>query len=367
MRVAVNALHLVPGETGGLEVYARRLLPELAAADASLELVVLASREGFETLAADLDGRAEVVRVPVNARSRARRVLTEQLRFRGAARADLLHNLFNTAPFFPGMPQVTTIHDLIYRHDPEPSLMTRGQALLLPLAARRSDRVVTPSEASKRDIVEHAGADPARVDVVPNGPGLGDVPSTVDPAAVRRRFGGDGRPLVLTVSAKLPHKNVARLIDAVAMLDLDPRPLLVVPGYETATESELRDHAERSGAEVRFAGWLDDAELDALYRAADAFVMPSLAEGFGFPVLEAMLRGTPVACSNVTSLPEVAGDAALLFDPLDTGAIADALRRLLTDAALRDRLTAAGAERARAFSWRRAAELTLASYRRCFP
>jgi glycosyltransferase involved in cell wall biosynthesis len=104
--------------------------------------------------------------------------------------------------------------------------------------------------------------------------------------------------------------------------------------------------------------------LDGLYRAADCFVFPSLAEGFGLPVLEAMLRGTPVACSNTTSLPEVAGDAALLFDPLDVEAIAVSVRRILEDTELAERLRAAARERARRFSWDEAARRTLASYRK---
>jgi glycosyltransferase involved in cell wall biosynthesis len=211
--------------------------------------------------------------------------------------------------------------------------------------------------------VAHGGADPAKVDVVPNGPGL-EPPADggVTAEEVRRQLDVGDRPLVLTVSAKLPHKNVGRLIDAVASLD-EIRPVLVIPGYPTATEEELQRRAKASGAEVRFLGWVGDRMLDGLYRAADVFAMPSLAEGFGFPVVEAMLRGTPVASSDATSLPEVAGDAALYFDPLDTAAIATALQRLLTDSVLRTRLVAAGLERAQEFSWRRAAEGTLASYR----
>jgi glycosyltransferase involved in cell wall biosynthesis len=115
---------------------------------------------------------------------------------------------------------------------------------------------------------------------------------------------------VLTASAKLPHKNLARLIDAMASVDA----VLLVPGYRTELEAELE---RRAGDRVRFTGWVDEATLEGLYRMASGFVFPSLAEGFGMPVLEAMARGVPVACSDATSLPEVAGDAALLFDPAD--------------------------------------------------
>lgn len=373
MRVALNALHLVPRETGGLETYARRLLPALVAAGrGEIELVVLASREGAPSLRAEPWAReAEVVEVPVDARSRARRVLAEQTLLPLAvrrARADLLHNLFNTAPALPPVPQVTTVHDLIYRRraTARPTVMNLGESVVMPIAVRRSRRIIAISRASRNDLVELLRADPERVDVVLNGPGRGEVPAPVPAVEVRDRFGIGERPFVLTVSAKLPHKNVDRLIEAVAGMDGDGAPVLLVPGYETRLEGALRELVESRGAaeRIRFAGWVDDATLDGLYRACDAFVFPSLAEGFGAPVLEAMERGVPTACSNTTSLPEVAGDAALLFDPTDTAAIAATVERMLSDESLRERLRRAGPEQARRFSWERTAAGTIATYRR---
>src|SRR5262249_5847792 len=144
------------------------------------------------------------------------------------------------------------------------------------------------------------------------------------------------------------------------------RPLLVLPGYATWYESELRERAADAGVsgDVRFLGWVSGGEIEGLWAIAEAFVFPSLYEGFGLPVLEAMARGVPVACSRASSLPEVAGEAALLFDPHDERAIARALRRLLDDGALRERLRALGRERAREFTWERTARLTLSSYAR---
>jgi alpha-1,3-rhamnosyl/mannosyltransferase len=140
-----------------------------------------------------------------------------------------------------------------------------------------------------------------------------------------------------------------------------PPPVLLVTGYPTAFEAELRRQA---GDRVRFAGWVDDATLEGLYRLATCLAFPSLAEGFGLPVLEAMRRGVPVACSNATSLPEVAGEAALYFDPTDTVAIATALERILEDAGLRERLATAGVAQAGKFSWEATAAATLESYER---
>lgn len=232
--------------------------------------------------------------------------------------------------------------------------------------ARRSRRVITLSEAAKADIVEFIGVAPERVDVTPLGPGI---PGGVEPiavAALREQLGIGSAPIVLSVSAKRPHKNLERLIDAVATLDSKPAPVLVVPGYPTPFERDLERHAaERGVAErVRFTGWVDEPTLEALYREARCFAFPSLAEGFGLPVLEAMLRGTPVACSRASSLPEVAGEAALYFDPTDTGAIAAAVGELLRDERLRQRLARAGRERAARFTWEATAAATLNSYDR---
>jgi glycosyltransferase involved in cell wall biosynthesis len=338
----------------------RRLAPALLRED--VRLTIFCGREAYPSLAEELD-RAEVVRLPVTARSRVRRVLAEQTLLPGAARRagiDLLHNTLNTAPAIAGLPQVTTIHDVIYKRFPETAgLLNAGVAVLVPLAARRSSRVLTDSEASKEDIVRFLGVEPARIDVVALGPGIPMPAEPVPEAELREQLGLGDAPLVLTVAAKRPHKNLARLIDAVGRLSEDV--ILVVPGFETQFEDELR---RRAGERVRFLGWVDDRTLDGLYRAATCFVLPSLAEGFGLPVLEAMLRGTPVACSRISAIPEVAGEAAVYFDPLDTGEIAAAVGRLLGDDQLRDCLREAGLKQAETFSWEAAAAATIASYER---
>jgi glycosyltransferase involved in cell wall biosynthesis len=180
----------------------------------------------------------------------------------------------------------------------------------------------------------------------------------------RQRYALGERRVLLSLSAKRPHKNLAALIDALATIPTERRPLLVLPGYPTAYEAALRSRAQQANVadDVRFLGWVSNAEIEGLWGIAEAFVFPSLYEGFGLPVLEAMARGVPVACSNASSLPEVAGEGALLFDPHDRDAIAQALARLLEDRALRERLTALGHERVREFTWERTARLTLASY-----
>ena len=168
------------------------------------------------------------------------------------------------------------------------------------------------------------------------------------------------------MSAKRPHKNLAGLLDALAVIPPERRPVAVLPGYPTPYETELRVHADRAGvaADVRWLGWTPEADVEGLFALAGAFVVPSLYEGFGLPVLEAMARGVPVACSDRASLPEVAGDAALLFDPERPEQIAAAIERLLGDPAEAARLREAGRARAAQFTWARTADLTLASYER---
>jgi glycosyltransferase involved in cell wall biosynthesis len=185
-------------------------------------------------------------------------------------------------------------------------------------------------------------------------------------ADVRERLRLSARRVVLSLSAKRPHKNLLALIGALARIPAAERPVLVLAGYPTEHEARLRERAQTLGVDddVRFPGWLSDAEVEGLWAIADAFAFPSLYEGFGLPVLEAMARGVPVACSNASSLPEVAGDAALLFDAHDEAAIADALRRLLAEPALAERLRAAGRVRVREFTWERTARATIDSYLR---
>ena len=365
VHVGVNLLFLAPGEMGGLEVYARELVRALARRD-DVHLTLFVNR------LADAEWRelAPIAAAGVDPRRRAQWVAGDQLhalRLARRARVELVHSLASTGPATGGFARVVTVHDLHYRVQPEAhfGLRALGMRMLVPLAVRGAHRVIVPSAATRGDLLRFTGARDELVDVVPEG--IGQAPGEGgDAGAARARLGLGERPLVLSVSAKRPHKNLARLIGALARIPAERRPLLALPGYPTPHESELRELAESLGVtgHLRFDGWLSRSELDDLYAAATCFVFPSLYEGFGLPVLEAMARGIPVATSGRASLAEVAGDAALTFDPEDEQAIATAIEALLGDAQLRDRLHMAGRERAAGFTWERAAELTVASYRR---
>ncbi len=371
--IGLNLIFLVPGETGGMEIAARELIGALLAeAPAEMRFTMFVNREAAAlSTGAPWGEMAAAVTVPVNARNRVQWVLGEQALLpwlAARARVDLVHSLASTAPLRGRFRRVVTVHDLIYARFPEAHAGVRdlGMKALVPAAARRSDRVIADSLSTRADLVELVGLAPERIDVVPLGLGAPRREQPLPPEEVRARHGLGERRVVLSLSAKRPHKNLTALIDALAKLPAEERPVLVLPGYPTAHEQDLRMRARMRGVDgdVRFLAWVSDAELETLWGLADAFVFPSLYEGFGLPILEAMARGVPVACADAASLPEVAGDAALLFDPHDTVALASALKRLLDDPLFAAGLVARGRERVREFTWQRTARLTLESYGR---
>jgi glycosyltransferase involved in cell wall biosynthesis len=371
LHIGLNLMFLVPGETGGTEIYARELIPRLVAAAPRTRFTAFVNREAAEAADGPWGELIPMITVPVRARNRFEWVRGEQQLLpplAQRARVDLVHSLANTAPTWGRFRRVVTIHDLIYEIVPaaRSGLRARGMRLLLPLAARRADRVIVDAAATGEDLRTRVGISGSKIDVIPLGLGSPRRVSPLAEAELRRRLGARNRPIVLTVSAKLPHKNLPRLIGALAAIPTDARPLLVLPGYPTQHEGELRSRAEQLGVsdDIRLLGWVSAEELEGLYAAAGCFVFPSLYEGFGLPVLEAMARGVPVACSGRGALLEVAGQAALLFDPESETAISEAIQRLLGD---RDRardLVAAGRRQVARFSWGATAARTLAVYER---
>ena len=257
----------------------------------------------------------------------------------------------------PTRPLVVTIHDLAFMDRPR-DFTRRGMRLFrrgLELARTEASVVLCPSQASKDDCLTH-GFDPECVEVVPWGV------SPIAPQSqteIRARFGLD-RTFVLWTGTIEPRKNLPRLLDAFAKLDHDVDLVLAGPrGWKEQIDARIA-----SDDRVRTIGFVDPATLAGLYAAADAFCYPSLKEGFGLPVLEAMIQGAPVITSLGTSTQEVAGDAALLVDPRDTDGLAVAIARVLDDHDLARRLSDAGRKRAAAFTWDKTAELVASAYRR---
>ena len=371
LHVGLNLIFLVPQQTGGMEIYARELIAALVEQAPSISFTAFINRE---TAAAKDGPWGQIVRsvlVPVNAGSRPQWVLGEQgpLPLQAArAGVQLLHSLGSTAPAWGPFSRVVTVHDLIYARFPEAhgGLHAKGMGVLVPLAVRRSHRVIADSQSTKRDLIEILSTNAQMIDVVPLGFRGSRAVEPVSEVQLRRRLGLGGRRVLLTLSAKRPHKNLITLIGALARIPPDQRPKLVMPGYPTSHEQELAQRAQQLGAadDVLLLPWVSEEELEGLWQLADAFVYPSLYEGFGLPVLEAMARGVPVACSNASSLPEVAGRAALLFDPLSEQQIAEAIEKLLRERSEAERLAEAGRRQAARFTWGATAKQTIAVYQR---
>jgi glycosyltransferase involved in cell wall biosynthesis len=283
---------------------------------------------------------------------------------------DLIHGPDFVLPPALFARRVVTIHDLAYRHFPEaaqPGIATY-LAAELPRTLRAADHIIAVSEATARDLVEQFSCARERISVVYPGVDAAFTAPVDDItiAALRRSYQLT-QPFILAVGTIEPRKNYRRLITAFAEATRRPDgpPLLVFAGrlgwlYDDVLEAAARaDVADR----VRFLGYVPDHHLPALYHAATALAMPSLYEGFGIPIIEAMATGTPVICSTAGALPEVAGDAAILVDPLDVEALADALLLVFTEAARRQELIERGTLRSRIFSWKTAAEAHWQVYR----
>ncbi len=281
-------------------------------------------------------------------------------------RPDVLFVPSHVLPIICPVPGVVTVHDLGYLAYPRAH--RRFDRWYLDWTTRRHTRVaahiLADSEATRQDLIRHYGADPRRITVVY--PGLDPAFRPLDDmgqlSAVRSRYGIQP-DYIIHVGTLQPRKNLHRLLDALEHPGTTQYALrnirLLLVGKPGWLAGNLLARVTAMGDRVRLLGHVDQRDLPALISGARALVMPSLYEGFGFPVLEAMACGTPVVASNVSSLPEVAGDAALLVDPRDTDALADALARILTDEDLRAELRWRGLERAQQFTWQRAAQQTL--------
>jgi glycosyltransferase involved in cell wall biosynthesis len=367
VHVGLNLIFLVPREMSGLETYARELTSALLREQPDLRVTAFLNREA----SADPLWRELVptVTVPVYGRRRSSWVRGEQLLLPTLAQragVDVVHSLASTAPSWGPFRRVVTIHDVIYRIHPEAHAGWRSLALraLVPLAARRSHRIIVPSRATRDDLIRLLKVPEEKIDRVPNGLGTPPAERWDSEDDLRRRYDLGARPFVLTVSLKRPHKNLLRLLEAIALIPGDRRPILVLAGHRTPYEDELRARAAELGLvdDTRFLGWVPGEELEGLYRSSSCFVFPSLYEGFGLPVLEAMARGVPVACSNRGALLEVADSAALTFDPEEPHAMKATIERLLADPAERERLSRRGRENAARFTWAAAARKTFQTY-----
>lgn len=266
--------------------------------------------------------------------------------------------------------RLITIHDLAFLTYPE-CAHERLRAYLeyaVPRSAARADYIITDSENTRNDVICLLDRDPDEVFVVPGGVDPMFQPASADSVAGLREQYQLTQPYVLAVGVIEPRKNYPRLIQAFGRLRAQtgvPCQLVIAGGLGWLSEETLRQ-AEQSAypGDVRFVGYVPDRQLPALYTGAEVFAYPSLYEGFGLPVLEAMACGTPVVCANTSSLPEFATDAALLVPPEDPHAIADALETAWMNRSERERLRAAGIRRVQDYTWQQSAERLVQIYER---
>jgi glycosyltransferase involved in cell wall biosynthesis len=357
VRIAIDARKL--GDFG-IGTYVRNLLRQLARQDTANEFVVLCRDVDCDMV----DELGPAFR-PVVEMARGYSIAEQfavplDLRREGA---ELFHAPHYVLPALTPCRSVVTIHDCIHLRFPQylPSRFGYAYARAqMWTATHRAGRVITVSEASKRDILRYFRVPESRIDVIYNAidDRFWQEPAAEEIARVRERYRLTD-PFVLYAGNIKPHKNLERLIESFHLLRQNSPELrdvqLLIIGDEISKYAALRRavHRHKLHKHVRFFGFVSDQTLAALYRLADVFVFPSLYEGFGLPPLEAMASGTPVITSNVSSLPEVVGNAALMIDPYEPAAISDAIRRVLTSAELRADLRRRGLARAREFSWER--------------
>ena len=357
MRIAIDARKL---RDYGIGTYLRNLLRQLSRQGTAHEYVVFCHESDCDTVE-EFGPQFRPVIEPAGAYS-----VTEQFAVPMDLRresVDLFHAPHYVLPLLTPCRSVVTIHDCIHLRFPQylPSRVGYAYARAqMWTATHKAARVMTVSEASKRDILRYFRVPESRIDVIYNAidERFWNEPAPEEIARVRERYRLTD-PFILYAGNIKPHKNLERLIEAFNLLRQNSPELrdvqLLIIGDEISKYATLRRavHRYKLHKHVRFFGFVRDQTLAALYRLADVFVFPSLYEGFGLPPLEAMASGTPVITSNVSSLPEVVGDAAIMIDPYEPAAIAEAIHRVLTDAPLRVDLRARGLTRAREFSWER--------------
>lgn len=370
MKIALNAIFLEQG-MGGLEAYVRELAPRLARLSPSgSSVTVLCNRSGRELLSRQpWAGEVELL-VPPFPTGHGFRALSE-LTFLGgwaSRNCDALLSPALTAPWATRAANVVVMADVTWLLFPDlgdgAGATLRLWRTVVPPVARRADRVIALTEVGASELVAHFGLARGRIDVI----GLGfDQLEEVQPTPereLRDRLGLGSGQVILNVAAKKAHKNQVALVEAVALLVEKGRDVtLVLPGARTPYEERIRDRARSLGIEDRVAlpGFVSDADLEGLYALSACLAFPSLNEGFGLPLLEAMARDLPVVCSRASVMPEVVGDAAELVDPNSPESIAAGIDSV-TDAPERAAaLVRAGRLRASGFTWDSVAEQTLAT------
>lgn len=364
MRVAIDTRKL---RDFGIGTYVRNLVQQLSSIDTNTEYVLLCRPTDRQWPVPLGNNFQTITQRSPNYSLREQLLLPLTLKRLGV---NLFHAPHYVLPALTPCRSIVTIHDCIHLRFPQylPSTLAHTYARMqIWTAIRRSNRILTVSESSKQDILHFFDVEEDKIVVIHNAidERLRISPSEESMIRVRERYQLPSRFLMYSGNVK-PHKNLERLIEAFKLIhdDGDKELGLLITGSEVSKYATLRRaiHRYRLHKHVRFLGYQSTETLSALYRLADVFVFPSLYEGFGLPPLEALACGTPVVASNVSSLPEVLGDAALLVDPYSPQSIRHGIRKLLDNKSLRDELRDKGLKRAQSFSWEQSTRRVLRIY-----
>ena len=365
MRIAINTL-ATKRQLYGVGHYIKNLISSLSNIDDANEYFLFVSSENrchFK----DLKSNFRLVQAPSD---RAMRLIWEQSVLPWTLkqkRVDVFHGPTFIAPLVKTCPQIVTIHDMTFHLTPKRHELHKRIYFgkMIPTMIQRSDLVIAISQSTKNDLLRFVKTREDKICVIHHGvePRFQPVRDEEQLAKVRQKYDLP-REFILFVGLIEPRKNLKALVDAYVSDSLPREFDLVLAGNLGWNYSGLRDKIAQSGAQnqIRMPGYIADADLPALYSMAATFVYPSLYEGFGLPVLEAMACGAPVITSSVSAMPEVAGDAAILVDPNCVRALADAMQSALKDCRLRHSLSKRGRERAQLFTWEQTARKTLEAY-----
>ncbi len=368
MRIGIDALAWAPGRQAGVDTYLRHQVAALQEIDSNNEYVIFVSREARARLGLVAENFREAT-CPIYSQWRPLRAVWEQTALAARTRAEGIEALLCVGGIVPpnlGAPTIQVIHDLQAFHYPENFSWTKRRFLTwaLPRSAQAAALTIASSEYTRGDVIKFLGQPPEKIRVVLLAAGTEFRPASPEAMAqVRSKYNIAGEYLLCVATAHR-HKNIAGLVAAYdEAIGEKWTGKLVLAGRAGSGSAQLLAaiRASHHQDRIRLLGRVDEGSLPALYSGATAFIMPSLFEGFGMTVLEAMQCGCPVVCSNLTAAPEAAGQAALLFDPRDQRQFRKALVRIISDDQLRDNLRERGFAQARRFSWQDTAQKTLSA------
>ena len=375
LNIGINLLAILPGISGGIEFYVQNLLVALAGQDNTDQFTLFTNLDNYHKFEIKKDNFHRV-KIGIHSRPQILRIAFEQCLLPMICkklRLNVLHSPSYTFPIMSQVPGVVTICDMLYKEYPKAISLWKFALwkLLIPLSVRRCKKVLTISENSKKEIIKYLQIPCEKVIVTPLALDMqlkGSKPISDNEISLVCDKYGIRRPYILNVGGIGLHKNPKVLIKALHLLhhrEGRDNLSLVIAGHDYGFKRVVESEILRLGlAKVVFLpGYVSTRDLPALYSGAEVYVSPSFLEGFGLTLLEAMNFGTPVVISDRHSLPEVAGDAALIVDPNSPNELANAILQILWDSSVRDNLIKRGFDRLKEFSWDEAAALTLAAYR----